>query len=66
VVGIAVSMAVLALGLAVFRSIYLNAVPAAVLPYDAAASCTTPSSGSCGPGCTRCWCWRWWWPLRGS
>src|SRR5512132_3128957 len=35
--GIAVSMVVLALGLAVFRSIYLDAVPAAVLPHDAAA-----------------------------
>jgi hypothetical protein len=36
-IGIAVSMVVLALGLAVFRSIYLDAVPAAVLPHDAAA-----------------------------
>ena len=24
--------------------------------------CTTPSSGSCAPGCARCWCWPWWWP----
>jgi hypothetical protein len=36
-VGIAVAMVVLALGLAVFRSIYLDAVPASVLPHDAAA-----------------------------
>jgi len=36
-IGIAVSMVVLALGLAVFRSIYLDAVPATVLPHDAAA-----------------------------
>jgi hypothetical protein len=36
-VGVAVSMVVLALGLTVFRSIYLDAVPAAVLPHDAAA-----------------------------
>jgi hypothetical protein len=35
--GVAVSMVVLALGLTVFRSIYLDAVPAAVLPHDAAA-----------------------------
>jgi hypothetical protein len=37
-VGVAVSMVVLALGLTVFRSIYLDAVPAAVLPHDAAAT----------------------------
>jgi hypothetical protein len=36
-VGVAVSMVVLALGLAVFRSVYLDAVPASVLPQDAAA-----------------------------
>ena len=36
-VGVAVSMVVLALSLAVFRSIYLDAVPASVLPHDAAA-----------------------------
>jgi hypothetical protein len=36
-VGVAISMVVLALGLAVFRSIYLDAVPASVLPHDAAA-----------------------------
>jgi hypothetical protein len=36
-VGVAVSMVVLALGLVVFRSIYLDAVPASVLPHDAAA-----------------------------
>ena len=30
-------MVVLALGLAIFRTIYLNAVPADVLPHDAAA-----------------------------
>jgi uncharacterized membrane protein len=35
--GVAASMVVLALGLTVFRSIYLDAVPAAVLPHDAAA-----------------------------
>jgi hypothetical protein len=35
--GVAVSMVVLALALAVFRSIYLDAVPATVLPHDAAA-----------------------------
>jgi hypothetical protein len=35
--GVAISMFVLALGLAVFRSIYLDAVPASVLPHDAAA-----------------------------
>src|SRR4029450_5660513 len=35
--GVAVSMVVLALGLAVFRSLYLDAVPASVLPHDAAA-----------------------------
>jgi hypothetical protein len=35
--GVAVGMVVLALGLAVFRSIYLDAVPASVLPHDAAA-----------------------------
>ena len=37
-VGIAVAMVVLALGLAVFRSIYLDAVPASILPHDAAAA----------------------------
>ena len=36
-VGVAVSMVVLALGLAIFRSVYLDAVPASVLPHDAAA-----------------------------
>ena len=36
-VGVAVAMFLLALGLAVFRSIYLDAVPASVLPHDAAA-----------------------------
>jgi len=36
-VGVAVGMLVLALGLAVFRTIYLDAVPPAVLPHDAAA-----------------------------
>jgi hypothetical protein len=35
--GVAAGMLVLAVGLAVFRSIYLDAVPAAVLPHDAAA-----------------------------
>jgi hypothetical protein len=35
--GVAVAMVVLALGLAVFRSVYLDAVPASVLPHDAAA-----------------------------
>jgi hypothetical protein len=35
--GVAVAMVVLALALAVFRSIYLDAVPATVLPHDAAA-----------------------------
>jgi hypothetical protein len=35
--GVAVSMVVLALGLAIFRSVYLDAVPASVLPHDAAA-----------------------------
>ena len=35
--GVAVGMVVLALGLTVFRAIYLDAVPAAVLPHDAAA-----------------------------
>ena len=35
--GIAVAMVVLALGLTVFRAIYLDAVPATVLPHDAAA-----------------------------
>jgi hypothetical protein len=35
--GVAIGMVVLALGLAVFRSIYLDAVPASVLPHDAAA-----------------------------
>src|SRR5215207_6777957 len=35
--GVAASMVVLALALTVFRSVYLDAVPAAVLPHDAAA-----------------------------
>jgi len=35
--GVAAGMVVLALSLAVFRSIYLDAVPASVLPHDAAA-----------------------------
>jgi hypothetical protein len=35
--GVAISMVVLALGLAVFRSVYLDAVPATMLPHDAAA-----------------------------
>jgi hypothetical protein len=35
--GVAGGMLLLALGLAVFRTIYLDAVPAAVLPHDAAA-----------------------------
>ena len=36
-IGVAVGMVVLALSLAVFRSVYLDAVPASVLPHDAAA-----------------------------
>jgi hypothetical protein len=36
-VGVAVGMLGLALGLAIFRSIYLDAIPAQVLPHDAAA-----------------------------
>jgi hypothetical protein len=36
-VGVAVSMVVLALALTIFGSIYLDAVPASVLPHDAAA-----------------------------
>jgi hypothetical protein len=36
-VGVAIGMVVLALGLAVFRALYLDAVPAEVLPHDAAA-----------------------------
>ena len=36
--GFAASMAVLALGLAFFRTVYLNSVPPAVLPSDAAAA----------------------------
>jgi hypothetical protein len=35
--GVAIAMLLLALGLTVFRSIYLDAVPATVLPHDAAA-----------------------------
>jgi hypothetical protein len=35
--GVAAAMVVLALGLAIFRTIYLDAVPATVLPHDAAA-----------------------------
>jgi hypothetical protein len=35
--GVAAGMLLLALGLAVFRSVYLNGVPAEVLPHDAAA-----------------------------
>jgi hypothetical protein len=35
--GVAAGMLLLALGLAVFRSVYLNGVPADVLPHDAAA-----------------------------
>jgi hypothetical protein len=35
--GVAISMVVLALALTIFRSIYLDAVPATVLPHDAAA-----------------------------
>jgi hypothetical protein len=35
--GVAAGMVVLALGLAVFRSVYLDAVPATMLPHDAAA-----------------------------
>jgi hypothetical protein len=35
--GVAVGMLLLALGLAIFRSVYLDAVPANVLPHDAAA-----------------------------
>jgi hypothetical protein len=35
--GVAAGMVVLALALAIFRSVYLNAVPAGVLPHDAAA-----------------------------
>jgi hypothetical protein len=36
-IGVAVAMVVLALALAVFRAVYLDAVPATVLPHDAAA-----------------------------
>ena len=36
-VGVAIGMVMLALGLAVFRALYLDAVPAEVLPHDAAA-----------------------------
>ncbi|MGH3152109.1 MAG: hypothetical protein ACRDOB_15480, partial [Streptosporangiaceae bacterium] len=36
--GFAASMLVLAIGLAIFRSIYLNSVPSSVLPSDAAAA----------------------------
>jgi len=35
--GVAIGMLLLALGLAIFRSIYLDAIPAQVLPHDAAA-----------------------------
>jgi hypothetical protein len=35
--GVAIGMLLLALGLAIFRSIYLDAIPATVLPHDAAA-----------------------------
>ena len=51
--GIAVGMVVLALGLTVFRAIYLDAVPAAVLPHDAAAVLYDTSSGSYVWGCAR-------------
>ena len=37
-IGIAVGMVVLALGLTIFRSIYLDAIPSNVLPHDAAAA----------------------------
>src|SRR5512133_2624783 len=37
-VGVAVAMVALALSLAVFRTIYLDAIPAQVLPHDAAAA----------------------------
>ena len=36
-IGVAAGMLVLALGLAVFRSVYLDAVPSSLLPHDAAA-----------------------------
>jgi hypothetical protein len=55
-------MAVLALGLAVFRSIYLDGVPADVLPHDAAAVLYDTVVRSCAPGCAPSWCWGWWWP----
>jgi hypothetical protein len=35
--GVAIGMLLLALGLAIFRSIYLDAIPAQILPHDAAA-----------------------------
>ena len=44
--GFAASMLVLGAALAIFRSVYLSSVPNSVLPSDAAATCSTRSSGS--------------------
>jgi hypothetical protein len=53
--GVAAGMVVLALAMAIFRSVYLNAVPADGCRRTRRRCCTTPSSGSCGPGCARSW-----------
>jgi hypothetical protein len=62
--GVAAGMQLLALGLAVFRSIYLNGVPADVLPHDAAAVLYDTIVRFLRAGCAPCWSWRWWWPPR--
>jgi hypothetical protein len=60
--GVAAGMIVLALGLALFRSVYLNAVPPTCCRMMPRQCCTTPSCGSCALGCAPCWSWAWWWP----
>jgi hypothetical protein len=57
--GLAGGMLALGLGIALFRSIYLNAIPAEVLPHDAAAA-FYDTLASCDSACVRCWSSAWW------
>jgi hypothetical protein len=52
--GVAAGMIVLALGLAIFRSVYLNALPP-LCRMTPRRSCTTRWCGTCAWGCVRCW-----------
>jgi hypothetical protein len=58
--GLAGGMLALGLGIALFRTIYLNAIPAEVLPHDAAAAFYDTLVRFLRLGaCVRCWSWAW-------